>query len=61
MVKTAMRETAFADLWDEPEVWTSPDETADLVAFLATGADSIRSDDLYALRLRRAAGPVTQD
>ena len=38
MVKTAMTETVFADLWDDPEVWTSPDETADLVAFLATGA-----------------------
>jgi NAD(P)-dependent dehydrogenase (short-subunit alcohol dehydrogenase family) len=38
MVKTAMSEPVFADLWDAPEVWASPDVTADLVAFLATGA-----------------------
>jgi 3-oxoacyl-[acyl-carrier protein] reductase len=38
MVKTAMTEPVFADLWDEPGVWATPDVTADLVAFLATGA-----------------------
>jgi 3-oxoacyl-[acyl-carrier protein] reductase len=38
MVKTAMTEPIFADLWDEPEVWATPGVTAELVAFLATGA-----------------------
>lgn len=38
MVKTAMAEPVFPDLWDDPEVWATPDVTADLVAFIATGA-----------------------
>ena len=38
MVKTAMTEPVFADLWDEPEVWATPQLTAELVAFLASGA-----------------------
>ena len=38
MVKTAMTEPVFADLWDEPELWATPDVTADLVAFITTGA-----------------------
>lgn len=38
MVKTSMSEAVFADLWDDPEVWTPPERTADLVAFLGSGA-----------------------
>jgi len=38
MVKTAMTEPVFAELWDNPEVWTPPERTADLVAFIASGA-----------------------
>ena len=38
MVKTAMTEPIFTDLWDEDGVWTPPERTADLVAFLAAGA-----------------------
>jgi hypothetical protein len=33
-----MTEAVFADLWDEPEVWTPPERTAELIAFLASGA-----------------------
>lgn len=38
MVKTAMTEPIFRDLWDDPAVWTPPQRTADLVTFLASGA-----------------------
>lgn len=38
MVKTAMTEPVFTDLWNDPDVWTPPERTADLVAFLASGA-----------------------
>lgn len=38
MVKTTMTEPIFTDLWDDPDVWTPPERTADLVAFLASGA-----------------------
>jgi NAD(P)-dependent dehydrogenase (short-subunit alcohol dehydrogenase family) len=38
MVKTAMTEAVFTDLWDEDGFWTPPERTADLVAFLASGA-----------------------
>ncbi len=38
MVKTSMTEAVFADIWDDPEVWTPPERTADLVAFLGSGA-----------------------
>ena len=38
MVKTAMTEAVFTDLWDEPGLWTPPERTAALVAFLASGA-----------------------
>jgi NAD(P)-dependent dehydrogenase (short-subunit alcohol dehydrogenase family) len=53
MVKTSMTETVFADLWDDSDVWTPPEETADLVAFIGSGALDrlsgryihVRSDD----------------
>jgi 3-oxoacyl-[acyl-carrier protein] reductase len=38
MVKTEMTEQVFADIWDEESVWTPPERTAELVAFLASGA-----------------------
>jgi NAD(P)-dependent dehydrogenase (short-subunit alcohol dehydrogenase family) len=38
MVKTDMTQTVFADYWDEPDVWTPPEATADLVEFIASGA-----------------------
>lgn len=38
MVKTAMTEPVFPELWNDPDVWTPPERTADLVAFLASGA-----------------------
>lgn len=37
MVKTEMTETLFADLWDDADVWTPPERTAELVAFIASG------------------------
>ena len=50
MVKTAMTEPVFADLWDNPEVWAGPEVTADLVAFLATGAlDQISGRYIHAV------------
>ena len=38
MVKTDMTESTFADIWDDESVWTLPERTADLVAFVASGA-----------------------
>jgi NAD(P)-dependent dehydrogenase (short-subunit alcohol dehydrogenase family) len=38
MVKTAMTEPIFADLWEDDDVWTPPEVTADLVAFIGSGA-----------------------
>ncbi len=38
MVKTEMAEAVFADIWDDESVWTPPERTAELVAFLASGA-----------------------
>jgi len=38
MVKTEMTAPIFADLWDDATVWTPPERTAELVAFLASGA-----------------------
>ena len=38
MVKTEMTEQVFADIWDDESVWTPPERTAELVAFLASGA-----------------------
>jgi 3-oxoacyl-[acyl-carrier protein] reductase len=37
MVKTSMTEGVFADMWDDPDVWTPPTRTAALVAFIASG------------------------
>jgi NAD(P)-dependent dehydrogenase (short-subunit alcohol dehydrogenase family) len=38
MVKTGMTARTFAFLWDEPGVWSPPELTAELIAFLDTGA-----------------------
>ena len=38
MVKTEMTERVFADIWDDESVWAPPELTAELVAFLASGA-----------------------
>ena len=38
MVKTDMTAGPFADDWDDPEVWSPPELTADLVEFMASGA-----------------------
>lgn len=38
MVRTDMTAGVFADLWDEPDVWTPAETTADLVEHLASGA-----------------------
>lgn len=38
MVKTEMTEGVFADIWDDESVWTPAGRTAELVAFLASGA-----------------------
>jgi len=38
MVKTDMTAEIFADEWDEPDLWSSPALTADLVAFIDSGA-----------------------
>jgi 3-oxoacyl-[acyl-carrier protein] reductase len=61
-VKTDMTAEIFADEWDDPDLWASPELTADLVELLATGAlDGLsgrylhaRNDDLQALRDRTA-------
>ncbi|MEA2661445.1 MAG: hypothetical protein QOH08_1017 [Chloroflexota bacterium] len=37
-VKTEMTADLFAELWDEPGIWSPPELAADLVAFLDTGA-----------------------
>jgi NAD(P)-dependent dehydrogenase (short-subunit alcohol dehydrogenase family) len=38
MVKTDMTQETFAEYWDDPDWWTPPEVTADLVEFIATGA-----------------------
>jgi 3-oxoacyl-[acyl-carrier protein] reductase len=38
MVKTTMTEEVFADIWDADGVWTPPERTAELVAFIGSGA-----------------------
>jgi len=38
MVKTDMTQRIFAQYWDEPDTWTPPEVTADLVEFIASGA-----------------------
>ena len=61
-VKTDMTATIFADDWDDPDLWTPPELTADLVELLASGAlDGLsgrylhaRNDDVQALRDRTA-------
>ena len=56
-VKTEMTAEIFADEWDDPDLWTPPERTAELVAFIESGAlDSLsgryihaRTDDWQAL------------
>ena len=38
MVKTDMTAAIFADEWDEPDLWSSPALTADLIELIGTGA-----------------------
>jgi NAD(P)-dependent dehydrogenase (short-subunit alcohol dehydrogenase family) len=38
MVRTDMTAGVFSDLWDEPDIWTPAETTADLVEFLASGS-----------------------
>ena len=38
MVKTDMTAALFADIWDDPDTWTPPETTADLIEFLDSGA-----------------------
>jgi 3-oxoacyl-[acyl-carrier protein] reductase len=38
MVRTAITERLFPELWDDPAVWTPAERAADLVAFLGSGA-----------------------
>ncbi|HST16470.1 MAG TPA: SDR family oxidoreductase [Gaiellaceae bacterium] len=38
MVKTSMTEPVFADIWDEHELWTPPERTAELITHIASGA-----------------------
>jgi len=62
MVKTDMTAGVFAEYWDDPDVWSAPEVTADLVEFIGTGAlDSLSgryihaaSDDWTALAERSA-------
>ncbi len=37
MVKTDMTAAVFADIWDDADVWTPPEITAELIEFLDTG------------------------
>ena len=49
MVKTDMTAEIFADEWDEPDLWSSPELTADLVAFIDSGAlDALSGRYLHA-------------
>lgn len=38
MVKTSMTEVVFADIWDDHELWTPPERTAELVMRISSGA-----------------------
>jgi 3-oxoacyl-[acyl-carrier protein] reductase len=42
-VKTDMTATAFADDWDDADLWASPELTADLVELIASGALDVLS------------------
>jgi 3-oxoacyl-[acyl-carrier protein] reductase len=37
-VKTAMSTEAFADVWDDPDVWSPPELAAELIEFIGSGA-----------------------
>ncbi len=48
-VKTDMSAGIFADEWDDPDFWSPPELTADLVEFLGTGAlDALSGRYLHA-------------
>lgn len=48
-VKTDMTAQVFADEWDDPDLWSAPALTADLVEFLDTGAlDALSGRYLHA-------------
>jgi len=51
MVKTAMTEPIFDDVWDDPELWTPAERTAALVSFLGSGAlDRLSGRYIHAAR-----------
>ena len=50
-VKTDMTSVIFADEWDDPELWSPPELTAELVEFIATGAlDGLSGRYIHAAR-----------
>jgi NAD(P)-dependent dehydrogenase (short-subunit alcohol dehydrogenase family) len=51
MVKSDMTAPIFQDVWDDPELWSPPELTADLVAFIDTGAlDALSGRYIHARR-----------
>jgi 3-oxoacyl-[acyl-carrier protein] reductase len=60
MVKTDLTAAVFAHIWDDPDVWTLPERTAELIEFLDSGAlDGLsgryihaRNDDWRAMAVR---------
>jgi NAD(P)-dependent dehydrogenase (short-subunit alcohol dehydrogenase family) len=51
MVKSEMTAALFGYLWDEPGLWSPPELTAELVAFLAGGAlDALSGRYIHAVR-----------
>ena len=63
MVKTDMTTELFADEWDDPDLWSSAELTADLIEYLDTGAlDALSGRYVHAANdnWRELAGRVTQ-
>ena len=51
MVKTDMTAAIFAEAWDDPELWSPPELTVDLVEFIDSGAlDSLSGRYIHAAR-----------
>ncbi len=50
-VKTDMTSVVFADEWDDPDLWSPPELTADLIEFIETGAlDGLSGRYIHAAR-----------
>ena len=50
-VKTDMTSVIFADEWDDPDLWSAPELTADLIEFIETGAlDGLAGRYIHAAR-----------